>query len=333
MDTANALLLNYFSEQLLGNENLRPYLTESSVLVTGQDPQLVRDIMVLMPDELFENDFRLSFGGCFVVDDHDQTPPRPGDQGFEDRVPHSLRRSGDDSRGRTFRAADGRRGLLQKDRRHRGVGEEDRFTSLGLGYFFPDASVGTPTALARRSLLARPGFLRFLRCGCGFSSSGFEAFNPPGGVYEFLFAGVEGVALGADINAYLRPGGADRERIAAGAAHLGFREILRMNIFGHNRVHPIVSSTPRYEPICARPRSDDEGVLPVLQGGATQVLRKLAISLRVPPVLPPGFVARRSCSSPATNLLLAPCRKPKPGRNAVGKILLDGLRLLYTLGL
>ena len=70
MDATN----RYLREKLLTTKGLRRYLELSSVLVTGQDLQLVVDIIVVMPDRLFEGDFRRQFGECFVVNEHNHTP-------------------------------------------------------------------------------------------------------------------------------------------------------------------------------------------------------------------------------------------------------------------
>lgn len=46
----------------------------SSAFVERYDPELVRDILVVLPDERFEN-FKASLNSSYIVDDHDVTPP------------------------------------------------------------------------------------------------------------------------------------------------------------------------------------------------------------------------------------------------------------------
>ena len=65
----------YIREKLFTTQDLRRYLESSSVLITGQDSELVMDVMVVMPDDLFEGSFRRQFGECFVVNDHKHRPP------------------------------------------------------------------------------------------------------------------------------------------------------------------------------------------------------------------------------------------------------------------
>ena len=87
---------------------------------------------------------------------------------------------------------------------------------------------------------------------------------------------------------------------------------------------------PRYKPIFAGPRSDDEGVLDALRGGATPVLRKLAISPGgcgdVPVPLRCGFVAVATAT--ASSLRLADTRTPLATR--AGGMLRWGLLICET---
>jgi hypothetical protein len=69
-----------------------------------------------------------------------------------------------------------------------------------------------------------------------------EAFHPAGGVHQFLFAGEEGMALGADLHPDLVPGGTGDEFIATGAAHRGFQKF-GMNGCFHNSVPPHFSKS------------------------------------------------------------------------------------------
>ena len=66
-----------------------------------------------------------------------------------------------------------------------------------------------------------------------------EFVDTTGGVNEFLFAGEEGVALGADADLDLGTGGLDVPDFAAGAGDDGIL-ISRMDVFFHFSVIPIV---------------------------------------------------------------------------------------------
>ena len=60
----------------------------------------------------------------------------------------------------------------------------------------------------------------------------FEAIHASAGVYQLLLAGVEGMALGADINAHLLFHGTSLERLAANAADDRLA-VVRMDVFLH----------------------------------------------------------------------------------------------------
>lgn len=71
----------YLQNQLARRPELAEFLDDaaliwyaSSAFVERYDPELVRDILVVLPDERFEN-FKANFGSSYVVDDHDMTPP------------------------------------------------------------------------------------------------------------------------------------------------------------------------------------------------------------------------------------------------------------------
>lgn len=70
----NESLSRYVSDKLLAVD-LRRYLKVASIVATSQDPELVLDVMVFIPDRMFECHFKLEFGDCFVIDDHDHKPP------------------------------------------------------------------------------------------------------------------------------------------------------------------------------------------------------------------------------------------------------------------
>jgi len=59
-----------------------------------------------------------------------------------------------------------------------------------------------------------------------------EPVDPPAGVNELLLAGVEGMALRAQLDVHVALGRAGREGVAARAAHLG-HDVVRMDICLH----------------------------------------------------------------------------------------------------
>jgi hypothetical protein len=65
----------YIDNSLLTIEGLRGYIEASSVVSVALDPELVYDLMVVMPDSVFEGSFKNQFGQCFVVNDKDHSPP------------------------------------------------------------------------------------------------------------------------------------------------------------------------------------------------------------------------------------------------------------------
>lgn len=71
----------YLQTQLARRPELTGFLDDaavvwyaSSAFMEWYDPKLVRDILVVLPDERFEN-FKVNLGSSYVVDDHDVTPP------------------------------------------------------------------------------------------------------------------------------------------------------------------------------------------------------------------------------------------------------------------
>jgi len=63
-------LRSYWNTRLLGKENdLNRYLGVSSVVSVELDEGIVYDLMVLIPDSLFEEEFKNRFGECYVVND------------------------------------------------------------------------------------------------------------------------------------------------------------------------------------------------------------------------------------------------------------------------
>ena len=67
----------------------------------------------------------------------------------------------------------------------------------------------------------------------GFFQTLFELINTPAGINEFLFAGKERMALGADFNRHITFGGTGLHRFAASALDRGFF-ILGMNSSFHD---------------------------------------------------------------------------------------------------
>jgi hypothetical protein len=68
-------LSQYLRENLSTMDGLRTYLEASSIVSVELDREQVYDLMVLMPDNMFEGAFRAQFGECFVVNDKDHSPP------------------------------------------------------------------------------------------------------------------------------------------------------------------------------------------------------------------------------------------------------------------
>jgi hypothetical protein len=68
-------LKKYFEEKLLSMSNLQKYLKESAIVSVELDQELVFDLMVLIPDLLFNEEFKPQFGECFVVNDQTRLPP------------------------------------------------------------------------------------------------------------------------------------------------------------------------------------------------------------------------------------------------------------------
>ena len=84
----------------------------------------------------------------------------------------------------------------------------------------------------------RQGF-KFNSLLSSFFVAAVEFVDTTGGVNKFLFAGEEGVALGADTDFVFRTGGLDVPDFAAGAGDDGIL-ISRMDVFFHFSVIPIV---------------------------------------------------------------------------------------------
>ncbi len=80
-------------------------------------------------------------------------------------------------------------------------------------------------------ILAYANFLYYDRDS--FRAASLEFLDAAGGIDQFVFTGIEWMALRADFNFNFRLGGSNRECIAAGATHLGIFIICRMNVCFH----------------------------------------------------------------------------------------------------
>lgn len=73
MNPEELLIRKYIENKVCKTQELAPYIKESSILWIENDPGLVWDIMVLLPDNLF-SEFINQYGECFVIDDHEHLP-------------------------------------------------------------------------------------------------------------------------------------------------------------------------------------------------------------------------------------------------------------------
>ncbi len=67
-------LKQYFEEKLLPIKYLQNYLMESSIVSVELDEKLIFDLIVFVPDQIFNNEFIPQFGDCFVVNGQEQLP-------------------------------------------------------------------------------------------------------------------------------------------------------------------------------------------------------------------------------------------------------------------
>jgi len=68
-------LKRYFFDKLLSITSLKEYLEVSSVVSVEIDQEIVYDLMVFVPDHLFNSRFKTQFGESFVVNDKEYSPP------------------------------------------------------------------------------------------------------------------------------------------------------------------------------------------------------------------------------------------------------------------
>lgn len=73
MNPEELLVRIYVENKLYKIQELTSYIEKASILWTENDPGLVWDLMILLPDDSFQ-DFSSKSGECFVVDDHNHTP-------------------------------------------------------------------------------------------------------------------------------------------------------------------------------------------------------------------------------------------------------------------
>lgn len=69
-----ANLSEYVTKKLRNDDSLRNYLERSSVVSIELDEGILYDLMIFLPDTLFEDDFKLNLGECFVVNDQEHAP-------------------------------------------------------------------------------------------------------------------------------------------------------------------------------------------------------------------------------------------------------------------
>lgn len=67
-------LKKYFEEKLFLIKDLQKYLTKSAIVSVELDEKLIFDLIVFVPDQIFNNEFITQFGDCFVVNDQEQLP-------------------------------------------------------------------------------------------------------------------------------------------------------------------------------------------------------------------------------------------------------------------
>lgn len=83
-------------------------------------------------------------------------------------------------------------------------------------------------------LFFNPRLLFFFDRRGRFGLTRFEFLYFSGSVDQFLFAGVEGVAVSANFHLDFFTGGTDNERVSTATEDLGFGEVCRMNLcFSH----------------------------------------------------------------------------------------------------
>ncbi len=73
MKPGELVMRAYVENKLYKTKELVGFIEEASILQTENEPGLVWDVMVLLPDGSFQ-EFSGRYGECFIVDDHDHYP-------------------------------------------------------------------------------------------------------------------------------------------------------------------------------------------------------------------------------------------------------------------
>ncbi len=67
-------LIEYFNKELLRIDELNEYFLKSAIVSVELDEKLILDLIVFIPDQVFDNEFTRKFGDCFVVNHQKQLP-------------------------------------------------------------------------------------------------------------------------------------------------------------------------------------------------------------------------------------------------------------------
>lgn len=73
MDANELLGKEYARDKLFKDHRLSRYIKKASILLTENDPGLVWDLLIIIPNEIF-NKFSIEYGDKFVIDDHKHNP-------------------------------------------------------------------------------------------------------------------------------------------------------------------------------------------------------------------------------------------------------------------
>ncbi|MEK9135150.1 MAG: DUF4037 domain-containing protein [Patescibacteria group bacterium] len=73
MEIEELAMRAYVENKLYKTKELVEFVEKASILQTENEPGLVWDVMILLPDDSFQ-EFSGQYGECFVVDDHDHHP-------------------------------------------------------------------------------------------------------------------------------------------------------------------------------------------------------------------------------------------------------------------
>ena len=67
-------LRQYFEDELMSTDDLHKYLPRSTVVSVEVDEKLIIDLIVFIPDQIFNSEFVNKYGDCYVVNDQKQLP-------------------------------------------------------------------------------------------------------------------------------------------------------------------------------------------------------------------------------------------------------------------